>query len=142
MFVRLSLGLHYADTNLQLQKLHIFLTYMIRVFCLKYIDDMKMSILSVCHYNEEHFSFPWCFTGAAFCVIWLSMHSCFCQCRWEVGFWVLYFCINAVLKTYLLDLYSYRKYFILISLKERKSSCSMYCLIALCQIWLVSACFI
>lgn len=47
-----------------------------------------------------------------------------CQFRWEEvdfsGLWLLYFCINAVLRTYLLDLYSYGKYFILISLKERK----------------------
>lgn len=116
----MSLGPHHADTNLRLQ--HVFLTSMMRVFCLKY------STLSICHDDEEHFSFA----GAAFCVIWLSMQSCFCQSGWEEdfsGLWLLYFCINAVLKTYLLDLYSYRKYFIFISLKERKSSCSIYCLI-------------
>lgn len=77
--------------------------------------------ISLCVVHVVCLSLWWWFADTAFCVLWLSMHSCF-WFRWEVdfsGFWLLYFSINAVLKTYLLDLYSYRKYFILISLKEK-----------------------
>lgn len=84
------------------------------------------AMVSLCDVRVVHSSSCWCFADAAFCVIGLSMHSCFWFVRFSeewilVVFRLLYFSINAVLKTYLLDLYSYRKYFIFISFKEKKT---------------------
>lgn len=75
-----------------------------------------MSILSICHSGDVLLTLP----------SDVKLMFLVCQCSWVVDFsvclffWWLYFSINAVLKTYLLDLYSYRKYFILISLKQQQ----------------------
>lgn len=68
----LSKGFHYADTNPRLQPLYVFLTCMMREVCLKCSNEdstLRLSTLSMYHYDEEHFGFPSCFADAAFCVI-------------------------------------------------------------------------
>lgn len=136
-------GLHYTDINLRLLQLHIFLTSVLRVFCLKCSIEHLALRCPCCPSSWRgvpHFSLMFC-RRCLLCdmIIYALMFLVW----WEVdfsGLWLLYFCINAVLKTYLLDLYSYRKHFILISLKEKnKSLCFMYCLNLVCQIWFVTA---
>lgn len=122
----LCLGLHQADTNLSLQQLHIFLTYTMRVFCLKF--SALRCLVSISDFAHVLQTLPsvWC--------DYLCTHVSV-SFGWEVdfsGLWLLYFCINAVLKTYLLDLYSYRKYFILICLKGKKNHRALWTVWSCC----------
>ena len=103
-----------------MQPLHVFLTFMKRVCCLKNSNDHLTLRCPYCALMWGAFQFSLMFCRRcllrdmviyAFMFLWIFS-----------GLWLLYFCINAVFKMYLLDLYSYRKYFIIISLKEKSHS--------------------
>lgn len=134
-----------SDCSSYMYFLHLQWKYFVLMYW--WGSHAALSTLLICHHDEKHFSFH--VLRMLLLSVWLIIYALMCLVRqfgWVVdfsGLWLLYFCIDAVLKTYLLDLYSYRKYFIFISLKEKKESlCSMYCLIVLCQVWFDSACFI
>lgn len=107
---------------------------MIRASCLKRGSDKwdrHLSQVIICHNVKVLQQLP---------SVWFDYLCTHLSGEWvwkEVDFsgvWLWYFCSNAVLKTYLLSVYSYRKCFIFISLKEKKSSCQMW------FVWHVSAC--
>lgn len=111
-----------ADINLGLQHLH---AYFLHLWWECFVLNVAMKI-SHCDVHFVHLSLWWgaFLSRCLLCdMVIYALMFLVCQFRWEVdfsGLWLLYFCINAVLKTYLLDLYSYRRYFIFISLKGKR----------------------